>query len=854
MMDHQPILSSSDARLSGEREALGRREGITRRPDARPGDGQRPRVAGRFLSVGDDKLYVRGVTYGTFMPSVAGDDGYDPTRVDEDFARMVASGINAIRVYEVPPVWLLDAALRHGLWVSVDVPWEEHVAFLETDKMPESIIRRTGERVRSVAGHPDVLAFAVGNEIPSAIVRWHGRERIGDHIERLIDGARGADPDALVTYVNYPTTEYLRIRSVDFDSWNVYLEDTADFERYVARLQNLSPERPVVIAELGADSRRHGEAAQATLIEAEVRAAFAAGSAGTFVFAWTDEWARGGTQVVDWDFGITTRDRQSKPALVSLGAAYRDVPFPTATAWPAISVVLCSYNGAKVIGQCLDGLARQDYPDYEVIVIDDGSTDETAKIAGTYDVTLVSTPNQGLSAARNEGLALARGEIVAYIDDDAWPDRDWLRYLAWVYVTTDHVGVGGPNLPPAGDGRTARLVALAPGGPLHVLRTDTEAEHIPGCNSSFRTDRLRAIGGYDASFRTAGDDVDVCWRLQERGWTIGFAPGAMVWHHRRGTVRGYARQQRGYGFAEALLEQKWPGRFSPLGHVTWPGQLYGSGSGSGPFASTSVYGGTWGSAPYQSVYKRSSHWAAAPLMPEWWLAIGGLLAIGVLGVSWPTLWLAWAIAAVMGIASLTIAGVIALDRLDDVGREGGTAADAALLTWLVLRQSLARLRGRSAGGLVPWRRRRVTPPIAPRTHRLDDWSEEWHALEARLRAVEGRLVEQRLAVRRGGPTDRWDLEARTGTFASARLLGTVEEHGHGRQMSRWRAWPRLARVPIVGAIALAFLGSMAMISGASLAAGVLIALAAVVAIRALLDASEALSAITAAAGPQLADR
>jgi len=95
MMDHQPILSSSDARLSGEREALGRREGITRRPDARPGDGQRPRVAGRFLSVGDDKLYVRGVTYGTFMPSVAGDDGYDPTRVDEDFARMVASGINA---------------------------------------------------------------------------------------------------------------------------------------------------------------------------------------------------------------------------------------------------------------------------------------------------------------------------------------------------------------------------------------------------------------------------------------------------------------------------------------------------------------------------------------------------------------------------------------------------------------------------------------------------------------------------------------------------------------------------------------------------------------------------------------
>ena len=852
MMDHRPI-PTDDESLAGGRQAIVRRDLTATRPDPRPG-GERPRVAGRFLSVGDDKLYVRGVTYGTFLPSVAGDDGYDPTRVDEDFAQMAASGINAVRVYDVPPPWLLDAAERHGLWMSIDVPWEEHVAFLERGETAKSIIERTGERVRSVAGHAAILAFAVGNEIPSPIVRWHGRERVRDFVERLIDSARGADPGALVTYVNYPTTEYLRVRGVDFDSWNVYLEDTEDFERYVARLQNLSPERPVVIAELGADSRRHGEEAQATLIEAEVRASFAAGSAGTFVFAWTDEWARGGTPVADWDFGVTTRDRRPKPALASLEAAYRNVPFPTSTAWPSVTVVLCSYNGASVIGQCLDGLARQDYPEYDVIVIDDGSTDETARIAGAYDVTLVSTANQGLSAARNEGLARARGEIVAYIDDDAWPDRDWLKYLAWVYLTTDRVGVGGPNLPPPDDGRTARLVALAPGGPLHVLRTDTEAEHIPGCNSSFRTDRLRAIGGYDVGFRTAGDDVDVCWRLQECGWTIGFAPGAMVWHHRRGTVRGYARQQRGYGFAEALLERKWPGRFSPLGHVAWPGQLYGSGSGSGPFAATSVYGGTWGTAPYQSVYERSSHWAAAPLMPEWWLAIVGLLSLGVLGVSWPPLWLAWAVAAVMAATSLTIAGVIALDRLDDLGREGGSVSDALLLTWLVLRQSLARLRGRVAGGLVPWRHRPVARPLAPRTHRVEEWSDEWHALEARLRAVEGRLVEQGLAVRRGGATDRWDLEARNGTFASARLLGAVEEHGHGRQMIRWRSWPRIAPVPIVGAVVLAVLGLLAMGDGALPAAGVLIALTAVVAIRTLLDASDAVSAITVAAGPQPADR
>jgi hypothetical protein len=91
---------------------------------------------------------------------------------------------------------------------------------------------------------------------------------------------------------------------------------------------------------------------------------------------------------------------------------------------------------------------------------------------------------------------------------------------------------------------------------------DVQAEHIPGCNMAFRTANLRAIGGFDPQFRTAGDDVDVCWRLQERGWTLGFNPAAVVWHHRRASLRAYWRQQVGYGRAEALLERKWPGKYS----------------------------------------------------------------------------------------------------------------------------------------------------------------------------------------------------------------------------------------------------------------------------------------------------
>ena len=165
------------------------------------------------------------------------------------------------------------------------------------------------------AGHPAVLAFSVGNEILSG-------SSAGTELPAWRPSSSGSptrfarrDPGALVTYVNYPTTEYLRVRGLDYESWNVYLEQHDAYERYVARLQNLAHDRPVVIAELGADSRRKGVDVQAEPIGTQVRATFAAGASGTFVFAWTDN--ASGVPVDDWDFGVTTREREPKPALAA---------------------------------------------------------------------------------------------------------------------------------------------------------------------------------------------------------------------------------------------------------------------------------------------------------------------------------------------------------------------------------------------------------------------------------------------------------------------------------------------------------------------------------------------------------
>src|SRR5439155_25944316 len=328
------------------------------------------------------------------------------------------------------------------------------------------------------------------------------------------------------------------------------------FGDYLHRLQNLAGDRPLVLTEIGLDSGTHGEEAQAQTVDWQVRGAFAAGCAGAFAFSWTDEWHRGGVEITDWHFGLTDRDRVPRPALARLSAAFADVPLNSGAAAPLVSVLICTYNGARTLGETCAAVAGLEYPTMEVIVVDDGSTDDSAAIAEGYGFKVISTENRGLSSARNTALEAAGGEIVAYIDDDAMPDQHWLTYLVDTFARTDFVAVGGPNLPVPGDGAVADAVAAAPGNPIHVLLTDREAEHIPGCNAAFRAEALRDSGGFDPRFRTAGDDVDICWRLQDLGWRIGYAPAAVVWHHRRTTLSGYLRQQRGYGRAEALLERK----------------------------------------------------------------------------------------------------------------------------------------------------------------------------------------------------------------------------------------------------------------------------------------------------------
>ncbi|MDQ3817052.1 MAG: glycosyltransferase [Acidobacteriota bacterium] len=815
----------------------------------RAGVSARPRVHGKFIFVGDEKLYIRGVTYGTFRPQENGEEYPEQKVVDADFARMVASGINTVRVYTVPPTWLLDAASRHGLYVMVGLPWEQHIAFLEDRERMRSIEESVRAQVRRCAGHPSVLCYSIGNEIPATIVRWHGRRRVERFLKRLYKIAKSEDPGGLVTYVNYPSTEYLQLPFVDFLCFNVYLESRERFASYLARLQNMAGDRPLVLAEIGLDSQRNGLEAQAASLEWQIRTAFAGGCAGTFVFAWTDQWYRGGFDIEDWDFGLTTRNRDAKPALLSVEKAYAEVPFPQNLEWPRVSVVVCSYNGARVVRDCLEGLSKLDYPNFEVIVVNDGSKDATESIAleysERYGFRVISTENRGLSSARNTGLEAATGEIVAYIDDDAYPDPHWLTYLAATFMSTDHAGVGGPNIAPAGDGRIADCVANSPGGPIHVLLSDSEAEHIPGCNMAIRRECLEAIGGFDPQFRVAGDDVDVCWRLQQRGWTLGFNPAAMVWHHRRNSVRAYLRQQKGYGKAEALLERKWPEKYNSIGHLTWNGRVYSGGlTHVIGWRRNLIYQGTWGSALFQSVYQcaPSTFWSLTT-MPEWYLITIVLAALSALGILWAPLFF------VMPLLVFTVVAPLVQASLSASRASFSSRPEPRFNRWKLwaittsfhLLQPLARLCGRLYHGLTPWRLRGVRGLSLPWPRTFIIWSERWQSSYGRLQALEALLRTQRAVVLRGGSYDPWDLEVRGGILGGTRVRMSIEEHGGGKQLVRFLLRGRNSVKWNFLVVLLAVISYQAALDRAWVACGVLGVMALLLGLRTLLECAAAMS-------------
>lgn len=769
-----------------------------------PAASRLPRLTtgGKFLWAGDRKFFLHGATYGPFGP-VERNHGLPPPNVTaRDLDDMAAWGANALRLYQVPPEWFLDQCADRGLRVVVSIPWIDHVDFLRRAADRRAIHSQIHRAATQMAAHPANAVLLVGNEIQSTLVRWLGPRRVQDFLEGLIDTARAAAPDLLIGYANYPGTEFLQPGNADFTAFNVYLEDRTTMDRYLARLQNIAGDKPLLITEFGVDSQSHGPDRQGDILAWERAAVLENGAAGNVIFSWTDEWFRGGEMVTGWSFGLTARSRTPRPAWHALtgGPLLPESLLPSAPF--RVSVIVCTRNGAATLEACLASLVRLSYPNYEVIVVDDGSTDAVPEIAARFpSVRYLPLEAAGLSVARNTGASAATGDIFAYTDDDCVADPDWLIYLTRALNDPVMGAAGGPNVPPPPKTLVQACVTAAPGGPAHVLLSDRLAEHVPGCNLAVKRPAFESIDGFRPKYHAAGDDVDFCWRLQEAGAGIAFAPAAMVWHHRRTSVGAFLRQQQGYGKAEALLMTRHSGRFGQIGGARWRGVVYQPATVRLLQRTSRIYTGLFGYAPFQAIYQ-------PPLSEAWWL---------ITSFPW---WLLMAAIAAYGIwfpNALVLAAAMLLITLSATARQAWLVRPPApwpafrswLLLWfLLIAQPLVRGWSRFLWNLrlgsaprgpwlsafqLPWRFWKPAKSITE----LAFWSETGTGRDELLASLAPILTDRNLRPRTDDGWRDWDLEVHGSRWWRVRLATVTEYHEAPRRLTRVRLGSRITVAWIV---------------------------------------------------------
>ncbi|HEY9405251.1 MAG TPA: glycosyltransferase [Pyrinomonadaceae bacterium] len=233
--------------------------------------------------------------------------------------------------------------------------------------------------------------------------------------------------------------------------------------------------------------------------------------------------------------------------------------------YPRVSVVIPVYNGRATIAGTIEHLFRQSLAPHEIIVVDDGSTDDTVEVLQRFGdrLKILRQPNGGPSSARNHGIREATGEFVALTDSDCLPEPNWLRNLAGGFDSPRVAGVGGIV---KGVGENLISVYV---DEIHLLDPGTNAEgevqYLVTANACFRRDALIAAGLFDERFRKPGaEDTELGRKLHDLGYELKAVPDAVVLHHHKQTLKIFLRTICNYGEGAYLLgtirpEYKWKG-------------------------------------------------------------------------------------------------------------------------------------------------------------------------------------------------------------------------------------------------------------------------------------------------------
>lgn len=206
-----------------------------------------------------------------------------------------------------------------------------------------------------------------------------------------------------------------------------------------------------------------------------------------------------------------------------------------------VSVVIVTLNRAESLSRTLSALRLQNYPSFEVVVVNGPSTDHTAAVLESFSgVVAVDCAEANISRARNLGIAASAGEFIAFIDDDALPEFHWLHEMVAAFESADIAGVGGLVLDHSGMEFQYKYSAVNRlGATTHRNDVPFEAQCFPGSfsvpylqgtNAVFRRSALVAIQGFDETYEYFHDETDLCVRLVDRGLAIRQLSQGVVHH------------------------------------------------------------------------------------------------------------------------------------------------------------------------------------------------------------------------------------------------------------------------------------------------------------------------------------
>ena len=232
---------------------------------------------------------------------------------------------------------------------------------------------------------------------------------------------------------------------------------------------------------------------------------------------------------------------------------------------PLVSIVIACPKRSWMLDECLEAIKAQSYEKWECLVL----PDEEVKVEGEGEqrnVRFIATGKVRPAEKRNIGIREAKGEIIAFIDDDAYPDAHWLEYAIKYFGEPDIGALGGPGVTPPGDQRLARIGGrvydnwLVSGNfryRYHAGGTRMDVEDYPSCNLFVRKDVLDKIGGYRTDF-WPGEDTLLCKDIIDNWKRIIYDPWVVVYHHRRPLFLPHLRQLGRYGFHRGYFCKRFP--------------------------------------------------------------------------------------------------------------------------------------------------------------------------------------------------------------------------------------------------------------------------------------------------------